>query len=318
MPTPVAPTPPTPGLRRALHRLARFLRRMDIPPEPPIAPPMPPGRIVVLPDRGEMFVRLSDPVDGALPVLLLHGWLSSADQNWFRAYEALGSRRQVIAIDHQGHGHGIRSDERFTFDRCADDAAGVLDQLGIDRAIVAGYSMGGPIALHLARRHPDRVAGLVLAATSLMAGDTRAERVKWFFLHQAELIPRFTTGQAFTRRLIRQAIDDDPTLLPNRAWLLNDSKRGYLPDMFRAGRALGAWDGRPWVHEVTAPVTVVITTRDRFVPLRKQREMAELTGAHVVDLDGDHDAYLVRPRQFSGALVDATDDVEARVVGVHA
>ena len=55
---------------------------------------------------------------------------------------------------------------RFRLADCADDAAALLDVLGIDQAIVVGYSMGGPIAQLLWHRHPEKVAGLVLCATS--------------------------------------------------------------------------------------------------------------------------------------------------------
>lgn len=296
------------GWRREWQRARRFLRPLDdLHPEPPIPPPLPSGRTIVLPGRGELFVRVSDPVPGTLPILLLHGWTSTADQNWFRCYEALSARRQVVAIDHQGHGRGIRSEEVFTFEQCADDAAGVLRELGIDRAIVAGYSMGGPIALHTARRHPGRVAGLILAATALQASDTGVDKVKWFLLRLGEALPRLTTGQSLVRRTVRQYVEDDPTLTPFRAWLLGDSKRGYLPDVLRAGRALAAHDARPWVHEITVPITVVLTTRDRLVNPAQQRQMARTTGAPVVELDGDHDAFLVRPVTFARAMVNAAD-----------
>jgi 3-oxoadipate enol-lactonase len=93
-------------------------------PVPPV--PLPPGRAVLVPGRGELFVRDSGG-DGP-PVLLLHGWMFSADTNWFTVYgplQAAGYR--VIALDHRGHGRGLRTPDEFRLVDCAADAAALLE-----------------------------------------------------------------------------------------------------------------------------------------------------------------------------------------------
>ena len=92
-------------------------------------------------------------------MVLLHGWIASGGLNWFTAFGPLSQRYRVIAPDLRGHGRGIRSRRRFRLADCADDVAALLDQLGAEPAIVVGYSMGGPVAQLLWRRHPERVAG---------------------------------------------------------------------------------------------------------------------------------------------------------------
>ena len=62
----------------------------------------------------------------------------------------------VVALDHRGHGRGLQSDEPFRLADCADDVAALVDELGLGPVIVVGYSMGGPIAQLLWRRHPRR------------------------------------------------------------------------------------------------------------------------------------------------------------------
>ena len=79
----------------------------------------------------------------------------------------------MLAIDHRGHGRGLRSPAPFRLVDCADDAAALLRTLGAGPVIAVGYSMGGPIASLLARSHPDRSSGLVLCATAPGAGRTR-------------------------------------------------------------------------------------------------------------------------------------------------
>src|SRR5688500_16415489 len=129
-------------------------------------PPLPPGRRLKLPGRGTTFVREMEGPPGAPTLVLLHGLGVSADLNWFRCYDALGRRYRVIAMAHRGHGRGIRSSRPFRLADCADDVAAVADELGIERVIPVGYSMGGPITQLVWKRHPDRVAGLVLCATA--------------------------------------------------------------------------------------------------------------------------------------------------------
>jgi 3-oxoadipate enol-lactonase len=119
-----------------------------------------------LPGRGTTFVRHVEGPPGAPTLVLLHGWTATADLNWFTTYHPLGRQYRVIAIDHRGHGRGIRSKKAFRLEDCADDAVAVCDVLGIERFVPVGYSMGGPIAQLIWRQHPERVAGLVLCATS--------------------------------------------------------------------------------------------------------------------------------------------------------
>ncbi len=292
------------------QRARRFARRVQaVEPAAPVPPPLPEGRVINVPGIGEVFTRVSAPVPDAVPVLLLHGWTVSADLNWFRAYPALAATRQVIAIDHQGHGRGVRSEQPFSLERCADAAAGVLDELGIERAIIAGYSMGGPISLLLAHRHPERVAGLVLGATSLEWRARPLERLQWRFLPVVELLSRFTTGKGIAQRVVRQAMEDDPSLEVWRPWLVAEMQRGYVPDVLNAGRALSLYDARPWAGEIDAPAAVVLTTNDRLVRPRKQRQLAERLHATVHEIPGDHDAPLVLEDHFVPALQRAIDDV---------
>src|SRR3954447_8423466 len=84
---------------------------------PPI--PLPPGRRVQLPRRGPMWVREITGPPGAPVVVLLHGWMATADLNWFTSYRALGQHFRVLAVDHRGHGRGLRSARPFRIARVA-------------------------------------------------------------------------------------------------------------------------------------------------------------------------------------------------------
>src|SRR5215470_14844889 len=127
--------------------------------------PPPPGFFANLPERGDMFVRAARGPREMPTVVLLHGWIASGGLNWFQAFEALRGRYRVIAPDLRGHARGIRS-WRFKLADCADDVAALLRKRRVQNAIIVGYSMGGPVAQLVWRRHPELVSGLVLAATS--------------------------------------------------------------------------------------------------------------------------------------------------------
>ena len=135
-------------------------------PVPVPGPDLPLGRRVELPGRGTTFVREVEGPPGAPTVLLLHGLLASGGLNWFQAFGPMSEHFTVIAPDHRGHAAGSAPGRGFRLADCADDAAALLDVLGTGPVIAVGYSMGGPIAQLLWKRHPEKVAGLVFCATS--------------------------------------------------------------------------------------------------------------------------------------------------------
>ena len=263
---------------------------------------MPPARTVQVPGRGECFVRDSGG-DGP-PVLLLHGWTVTADLNWYAQYEPLAQAGyRVLALDHRGHGRGIRALENFDLSDCADDAAGVLRELGTGPAVVTGYSMGGPIALLTARRHPDVVRALVLCATS---SHWRAPRMRLLWWSMA--LWRFVLGIApysVFRATLRAAGMPDSA---ETTWAAGELVRGSARDIAEAGRELGRFDARAWLRAIDAPAAVVVTVRDRAVPPAFQRDLARRLDATVVESPTDH-LDTNRP-EFTRALLSALERLQ--------
>jgi 3-oxoadipate enol-lactonase len=307
-----------PAIRQEARRVGRFARplRRSVPLAP--APPcLPPGRVINLPGRGEVFVRDSGGMPADPAVLLLHGWTVSADLNFFPAYASLAESYRVIALDLRGHGRGMRSAERFTLEDCADDAATLLGQLGAGRVIVVGYSMGGPVGLLLAQRHPGTVAALVMQATALETRGTARERLVWRpLLSVFELSLRLGTGAGFTERVLRQAIEEQPGLDRYRPWLAAEFRRGLTPELADAGRAVSRYDARPWAGQLGLPAAMLITTRDRVVRPSKQQELAEALHAHVIEIDADHDLPLVKGDEYA-RLTRLAVDTAAAAAGLN-
>lgn len=114
------------------------------------------------------------------PLVLLHGFTGSTE-TWTPLCAALDTRFTTIAVDLPGHGRSsVPTDPaRFALTRFADDLRRVLDILGVTRAAVLGYSLGGRAALRFALRHPARIAALILESASPGIADPveRAERI---------------------------------------------------------------------------------------------------------------------------------------------
>lgn len=271
----------------------------------PAGPPLPPGRPLELAGRGTTFVReLPGPSPQAPTVLLLHGWTASADLNWFPSFEPLAARFRVVALDHRGHGRGIRTRKAFKLEDCADDAVALLDTLEIERVLAIGYSMGGPIGQLMWRRHRERVQGLVLCATARSFASTREERLGFAGLGSLALASRLAPaaareriGQSFFRKRGR----------PYHQWVEREVARHDLTAVLQAGHEIGHFSSRDWISQIDVPVGVIVTARDHVVPARRQQRLAEsVPSARVWRIEGDHDVCVAHPELFVPTLVDAS------------
>ena len=270
---------------------------------PPIDPP--PGRAVNLRGRGELFLRDSG---GAGPcVLLLHGWMASADINWLQCYRPLiDAGYRVLAVDHRGHGRGLRSVAPFRLEDCADDAAAVIAAVDAGPAIAVGYSMGGPIAQLLARRHPHLVGGIVLCATTREWQGREFERL-WRTMGLVRLVISVSPFGFWTALLRVSGIPDSE----RSNWLVAELGRGAPAALAEAGRELGRFDSRSWVDQLRLPAAVVVTALDRSVPPSKQRALAAQLGAPTFDVAGDHLVVAEAGGPFNAGLLAAVAHVRA-------
>lgn len=122
-------------------------------------------------------IRLAYDVAGSGEALVLvHGF--PLDRTiWDAQFDALARRARVIRIDLRGSGGSGRGEGPALMETLAGDVFGLLDELGVERAIVVGHSMGGYVALAFFRMYAERVAGLALIA-SRVAADTPARAIQ--------------------------------------------------------------------------------------------------------------------------------------------
>ncbi len=169
---------------------------------------------------------------GHRAVVFLHGFMgSSAD--WREAMKALEGRHRCIAVDLPGHGASTGLPPgAYTTEGAARSLLGLLDDLGVERPVISGYSMGGRLALYLALRHPDRCAGLFLEsaspgiedageraarrtadeekATRLEGGDFEGFLRDWY---RQPLFASLSQDEVLLRRVIEDKMRNDPSEL---------------------------------------------------------------------------------------------------------
>jgi len=100
------------------------------------------------------------------PVVLLHGAFMSITNNWEGWIGELSKTRKVIAVEMQGHGRTADIPRELSSEALADDVAALLRHLGLPRADLIGYSMGGGVAMQVAVRHPEQVRRVVIISST--------------------------------------------------------------------------------------------------------------------------------------------------------
>jgi len=271
-------------------------------------PPLPAGHRIILSGRGTTFVRTLDGPAGAPTLLLLHGWVATSALNWFNVFEPLAEHFNVVAPDLRGHGRGVRGRTIFRLADCADDCAETLLTLGTGPVIAVGYSMGGPIAQLLWRRHRDLVDGLVLCATSAGFFPDRRARLSY----QATMLAAVAAARAGTRAGIPGALPVVP--LPRGAmplWAATEMRRHDWRMIIEAGHSISTYHAR-WINEIDVPAAVVCTTADHGVAPALQLELADTIPDATVHAVADGHLACAVPG-FAAPLVRACRDVAARV-----
>jgi pimeloyl-ACP methyl ester carboxylesterase len=236
------------------------------------------------------------------PVLLAHSLLCSGEV-WRNQVPALARRHRVVNVDARGHGRSSRATARFTlYDSVADHLA-VLDALGIERAVWAGLSQGGMVALRAALDHPDRVGALVLLGAD--AGpETPRRRVEEALLG--------VVARAFGLRpaipLIAKAMFGRTTRRENRALAAEWSRRFAAADVPSALHSLHAVNRRDDLLprlRISAPTLVLVGDEDEAqLPSRSRRLSAAIPGARLVEIPrAGHLSPLEQPDAVTAEMV---------------
>jgi 3-oxoadipate enol-lactonase len=209
---------------------------------------------------------------------------------------------EVVAYDHRGIGRSAPVQERFTIADLADDAAGLLDELGWTHANVLGVSLGGVVAQELALRHSDRVHRLILGCTDAGGAIPLPSRAG------ASRAVVHGDPETTIRNLFRFGVKD-PDTLDQRAWLEYRDAALSAPMRPRTTAlqidALSAHTTADRLHRIDAPTLVVHGDTDRITDLQAAAAVAAgLPAADLAVLQAGHFFWLEQPERTAELIRD--------------
>ena len=256
--------------------------------------------------RDSRTVSYTDSGGDGPAVVLLHAFPLNSQQ-WEGQVESLSDRYRFIAPDFQGFGGSTAPEDEssYSMDGFADDVAAILDELGLDKVVLAGLSMGGYAAFAFLRRHRERVSALVLA-------DTKAEA------DPPEAIEKRTGQQQLVRSEGTAGLIDGLS-----GALLGEATREKKPDVVEATRtlmasnppagfigALEAMKNRPdssaELSQIEVPTLVIVGENDGVTPVAASEALNHgISGSTLVVIpESGHLSNLEAPEAFNGALAE--------------
>ena len=249
-------------------------------------------------------INYLDTGGDSTPVVLLHAFPLNSNM-WEPQIEALSDRFRFIVPDLQGFGGSDAPDDAaaYTMDSYADQVAAVLDEIGLDKVVLAGLSMGGYIAFAFLRRHRDRVSALVLADTKAEADPP--EGIEKRTKQQGMVRDEGTAGliEALAGALLGEATTQKKPDVVERVkeLMAQNGPAGFIG-------ALEAMKGRPdssgELTQINVPTLVIVGEHDGVTPPEAARKIHEHVGGSrlVVIPEAGHLSNLEAPEAFNGAL----------------
>lgn len=242
-------------------------------------------------------------------VVLLHGFLG-CKEDWQAIRRALDQRLRIVAVDLPGHGRtrAAHFPDDYSIDGACRLIEGLLERLGVSEAILAGYSMGGRIALAYALRDRRRLRGLVLESASAGIKDEleRRRRMDEDEQRAATLerdgLPAFIQAWESQPLFASQAGLEPATRDMQRRLRLSGNARELAASLRAAGTAAQPWLGER-LGALALPVLLITGGLDvKFAAIAQQMIAALPNGRWTAAEAAGHNVHLERPDFFASAL----------------
>jgi 3-oxoadipate enol-lactonase len=243
-----------------------------------------------------------DSID-RVPVLLIHGFPLSSEL-WDGQIAELSDIARMVAPDLRGHGESHPTEPGFGLERYADDCVALLDDLGLDGpVVVAGLSMGGYIAFEIFRRHPERVGGLILAATRAGADSAEAQKNRQASAEKVAADGVDPVVDAMAGKLLAPGNYD---AMPEVAGFVREMMAGTsVEGMIAALLAMkDRTDSTPTLAEIDVPTLIVHGVEDQLIPFAEAEAMHKgIAGSQLAAIrDAGHLPNLEQPAAFEDAV----------------
>jgi pimeloyl-ACP methyl ester carboxylesterase len=256
-------------------------------------PPRLPGEVRTLATTwGRLSYRLVAGTGMAPPLVLVHGWGSSADSMWWRLIGQ--TDRTTLVVDLPGHGRSLL-EAPFTFDLAAEAVNAAIADAGLARPILVGHSMGGPVSLTALRQSgEDSFAGFVGIATSAYWVRPRLQIMAAAAPYLLAPSSPITIGAQRAQR--RRDSEQEATIA--EAGLSRPSRRVLEESAVELKR----FDAREWRGFRVAPGVWIVTLQDGVIAPDDQRASATHFGIPVVELTSDHSVVMRDPEAVAGTI----------------
>ncbi|MGA9363224.1 MAG: alpha/beta hydrolase [Bacteroidota bacterium] len=239
-----------------------------------------------------------------LPVVFIHGFPFSQEM-WKPQVSALSPDYWVITYDVRGHGESEVGDGQYTIEFFVDDLIALLNHLKIEKAVVAGLSMGGYIALRAVERNPERFRALVLCHTRSEADtdETKLKRAASIRLVKQEGVKKFAEG--FVRGAFApQTFDSKPAAVKPIKEIIEK-----MSPLAIAGTLLALaarTDTAASLSKIAVPTLILVGESDTLIPTSAGQSMHEKipnSGLHVIPKSA-HLSNLENPGEFNRLLLN--------------
>lgn len=253
-------------------------------------------------DGARIFYQVAG--EGEL-MLLMHGYpLSGA--LFGRNREALAEQYQVITLDHRGYGISEAPEVPSDVATYASDALAVLDELGVDQAIIGGHSMGGPITFEMYQMAPERFRAMILIDTIAAPASTIEAALWQGFAEEAEANGISTVYINF---LIKDMLSGDtrvnqPELVQ---YLTTVIEQASVDAAIGGARALASRpDYTELLGQIEVPALVYVGVEDTIYPVAISEMMAEaIPDSTLVTISGAaHAAVVEAPERTNEEILD--------------
>jgi 3-oxoadipate enol-lactonase len=243
-------------------------------------------------------VELAVQVEGEGPnIVFVHGYTTSSGF-WRSQIEEFSTSYRVVAFDLRGHGSSSKStDVPYTIDAFAQDLVGILHELRIERTILVGLSMGGPVVMKTTFEHPELVRALVLAGTAAygFGGTVDASTV---VTHIEEI-----GVEAASVEVIEHSFDPatDEAIVE---WARQEVRKVPFHVARDAILSLGDFDARDRLAEITQPTLVVAGAKDKITPVFQSEDLhRRIAGSRLALIPGsNHFPMFEQPTLFNAVL----------------
>ncbi|MFX1298969.1 MAG: alpha/beta fold hydrolase [Promethearchaeota archaeon] len=257
------------------------------------------------------------------PIILIHGF-SDRKEHWRGQVDALSEHFKVIRIDNRGTGKSDRPDGVYTMEVYASDVAGLMDFLGIEKAHIAGHSLGGMIAQNFAILYPSKVDMLILVNTIpglKPPGENIDEAIKMYREnaitgHEAMMkdpLNEFLKGaKASYSRNFWKMMKEDPKKKFHGIWSVEDlieEKVKFGPtvkDLSNQAHALSTHNTYERLHEIKSKTLVLSAQKDKSCPVSMGEKMHELipNSKFVVVEGAAHQSVLEKAPEVNQVIIE--------------